>query len=225
MWPSGTADTRDPAISSALTPPVPRCWSVSLTGVGDRILTVPNVVSFIRLAAIPYFWWVLLAQERVGLAAVLIFLIGGTDWIDGYLARRLNQVTELGKILDPVADRLMIGSALVGGLIAGVLPGIIGWPLIAREIAVALGGAALATRGLGKLDVRDLGKTATFLIYGAIPSFYLSSAGIAPWLFTPPAWIASVVGLILYWWVGVEYAFEIRRRLQWVESSGIKEED
>src|SRR5688572_30048100 len=85
-------------------------------------LTVPNLVSGVRILAIPYFWYVLIGQDRVGLAAALIFLIGSTDWIDGYLARRLNQVSELGKLLDPLADRLMIASAVVAGLVAGVLP-------------------------------------------------------------------------------------------------------
>ncbi len=183
------------------------------------VLTVPNLVSFIRLCAIPYFWWVLLAEERVGLAAALIFIIGSTDWIDGYLARRLHQVSEVGKFLDPLADRLMIASALVGGLIAGVLPGVIGWPLLVREALVSAAALYLAGRGLGKLEVRSLGKTATFLLYGAIPSFYLYAAGVVPWLFAPPAWIAGVVGLVLYWWVGAEYAVDVRRRLTSLESA------
>lgn len=188
------------------------------------VLTIPNLVSFVRLCAIPYFWWVLLAEERVGLAAALIFIIGSTDWIDGYLARRLGQVTELGKFLDPLADRLMIASALIGGLIAGVLPPIIGWPLLIREALVSAAVVILAGRGMGKLEVRPLGKNATFLLYGAIPSFYLYAADIAPWLFAPPAWIAGVVGLILYWWVAVEYAADIRRRFRSLESSSNDQE-
>lgn len=191
---------------------------------GDRVLTVPNLVSFMRLAAIPYFWWVLLVQERTGLAAALIFVIGSTDWIDGYLARRLHQVTELGKVLDPVADRLMIASAVVGGLIAGVIPAVVGWLLIVREALVAVGGVLLAGSGRGKLDVRPLGKTATFMLYGAIPSFYLLAADIAPWLFGPPAWIGGVVGAALYWWVAGEYAVDIRRRFRSVESSSTNQE-
>lgn len=196
----------------------------SLGAVGERILTVPNLISFLRLAAIPYFWWVLLAEERVGLAAAMIFLIGSTDWIDGYLARRLDQVTELGKVLDPVADRLMIASALVAGLIAGVLPPWFAWLLIIREFVVSLGALALAGRGLGKLDVRPLGKTATFMVYGAIPSFYLLEADIAAWLFGPPALIVGVVGTFLYWWVAGEYGLDVRNRLRSVESSSTSQE-
>jgi cardiolipin synthase len=181
-------------------------------------LTVPNLVSGLRILAIPYFWYVLIGERRVGLAAALIFLIGSTDWIDGYLARRLNQVSELGKLLDPLADRLMIASALVGGLAAGVLPGVIGWPLLVREVLVGIGTLVLAGRGLGKLEVRWLGKAATFGLYGAIPSFYLISAGVLPWLFGPPAWIAGVVGLIMYWYVGWQYLGDIWARLRSVES-------
>lgn len=176
-------------------------------------LTIPNGVSFVRLLAVPWFWWVLLVDERVGFAALLIFVIGSTDWIDGYLARRLDQVSEVGKLLDPLADRLMIASAVVAGMIAGVLPLIIGIPLIAREVGVGLGALVLAIRGGGKLAVRELGKAATFLLYGAIPAFYLVSADIVPSLFAPPAWIAGIVGLTLYYWVAVEYTFDVRRAL------------
>jgi cardiolipin synthase len=189
------------------------------------ILTIPNLVSGLRVLAVPYFWHVLLVQDRVGLAAVLIFIIGSTDWLDGYLARRLNQISEFGKLLDPLADRLMIASAVVGGLIAGVLPGIIGWPLLIREVMVGIGTVVLAARRLGKLDVRWLGKVATFGLYGAIPSFYLTSGGVVPWLFGPPAWIAGVTGLLLYWYVGFQYAGDIVSRLHSVESPGLPKTD
>lgn len=166
----------------------------------------------------PYFWYVLLGQDNVAWAAALIFIIGSTDWIDGYLARRLNQISEVGKFLDPLADRLMIASALIAGLVAGVLPGLIGWGLIIREVLVGAGTLALASRRLGKLEVLWLGKLATFLLYGALPSFYLTAADVLPWLFEPPAWISGVIGLLLYWYVGFQYAGEVRRRLGRVES-------
>jgi cardiolipin synthase len=176
-------------------------------------LTIPNAVSFARVLAVPYFWWVLLAEERVGWAAALIFIIGSTDWIDGYLARRLNQVSEVGKFLDPLADRLMIASALVAGLIAGVLPLVIGIPLIAREVVVGIGGLYLGLRYGAKLDVRRLGKISTFLLYGALPSFYLDAAGILTWAFGTAAWIAGVVGLLLYYWVAIQYFADLRRSI------------
>lgn len=179
----------------------------------SRILTIPNAISFARLLAVPYFWYVLIGEERVGLAAALIFVIGSTDWVDGYLARRLNQESEVGAFLDPLADRLMIASAVIGGLMADVLPEVVGIPLIAREILVAAGALYLAARGGGRIEVRYLGKLATFLLYGAIPSFYLAAADIVPWVFGPAAWTAGVVGLVLYWIVAGRYALDIRRTL------------
>lgn len=175
----------------------------------NDVLTIPNAVSFLRLLSIPYFWWVTLAAGDIRQAAILIFVIGTTDWVDGYLARRLDQMSELGRILDPLADRLMIASALVAGLIAGVVPSVVGIPLLAREGLVALGAAWLAFRSRPPLEVRYPGKVATFLLYGAIPSFYFTAAGAAPWLFAPVAWISAGIGLILYWWVAVEYARDV----------------
>ena len=192
--------------------------------VSSRILTVPNVVSFVRLLGIPVFLWVLLVRDDVALAAWLVFAIGWTDWIDGFLARRLNQVSELGKALDPIADRLLIASALIGGLIAGVLPVWFGWGLIAREALVAVVALNLALRGGGTIEVRFAGKTATFLLYGAIPAFYLAEAGVAEWLMTPAAWITGGVGLVLYWYVAFRYIGDSRVRLAALESSPEREE-
>jgi len=180
----------------------------------SAVFTVPNLISFVRLAAIPYFWWVTLVKDDIPLAAALIFVIGTTDWVDGYLARRLNQVSELGKFLDPLADRLMIGSALLAGLIADVVPWVIGVPLLVREALVGAGAAFLASRGGGKLAVRYLGKLATFLLYGAIPAFYLAAADVGRDLVAPPAWSAGVLGLMLYYVVGWQYFSDIRRTLR-----------
>lgn len=185
----------------------------------DRILTIPNLVSFVRLCGVGVFWWVLFGLENTGLAGLLIFVIGWTDWIDGYLARRLNQVSRLGTMLDPVADRLMIASALVGGLIAGVVPALIGWPLIAREVLMALVTLYLVVRGAGALAVRNVGKQATFILYGAIPTFYFASAGILEVIAEPLAWFTGVVGLALYWYAAFLYLGDARSALRELESS------
>jgi cardiolipin synthase len=192
--------------------------------VSDRVLTIPNLVSFIRLLAIPVFWWVLLVEDNVAAAAWLIFIVGWTDWIDGYLARRLNQVSKLGKALDPVADRLMIASALIGGLIAGVLPVWFAWGLIARELLVGAMALYLAARGAGTIEVRWLGKVATFALYGAIPAFYLAAAGFLEWFMLPAAWIGGIIGLGLYWYVAFEYMGDSRAKLAALESPPDHEE-
>ncbi|MGH8916689.1 MAG: CDP-alcohol phosphatidyltransferase family protein [Acidimicrobiia bacterium] len=192
--------------------------------VSNRVLTVPNLVSLARLLGIPVFWWLLLAEDDVAAAAWLVFAIGWTDWIDGYLARRLDQVSRLGTILDPVADRLLIASAVIGGLIAGVLPAWIGWGLIGREILVGLMALLLALRGEGTIEVRYLGKLATFLLYGAIPAFYLAESGVIEWLLRPAAWIVGVAGLALYWWVAFLYIGDSRAKLAGLKSSPDREE-
>ncbi|MEA1903190.1 MAG: CDP-alcohol phosphatidyltransferase family protein [Actinomycetota bacterium] len=193
--------------------------------VSNKILTIPNVISFVRLIGVGVFWWVLLVKEDIAMAAWFIFIIGWTDWIDGYLARRLNQVTALGKALDPVADRLMIASAVVGGLIANVVPAVVGWPLIAREIF--MGGLALRlwAKGAGTLEVRYLGKLATAWLYGAIPAFYLGAAGVVPWLFNGLGWLFGVAGLAVYWFVAFQYASDAKKVLTQVESASVGEEN
>lgn len=192
--------------------------------VSDRILTVPNLVSFIRLIGVAVFWWVLLVAENIGLAAVLIFVIGWTDWVDGYLARRLDQVSRLGKALDPIADRLMIASAVVGGMIVGVVPLLIGLPLIVRELFMAVVTAILVKNGGGVLEVRYLGKLATFLLYGSIPAFYFAEADILEAFMRPAAWVSGVIGLVLYWYVAIQYVGDARRRLAELESAAEPEE-
>jgi cardiolipin synthase len=191
---------------------------VSEPVVSDRILTVPNVVSFLRLLGIPVFWWALVVADDVVLAAWLMFAIGWTDWVDGYLARRLNQVSRLGKALDPIADRLLIAASLIGGLIAGVLPGWFAWGLIVREVIVGLMAVYLAMRGAGTIEVRWMGKAATFGLYGAIPAFYLSAAGVAEWLLYPVAIVLGIIGLGLYWAVLVYYVGDSRAKLAAVQS-------
>ncbi|MGH8874206.1 MAG: CDP-alcohol phosphatidyltransferase family protein [Acidimicrobiia bacterium] len=180
----------------------------------NRVLTVPNLVSLLRLLTVPVFGWLLVGERRVTEAAILLLVIGGTDWVDGYLARRLGQVSELGKFLDPFADRMAIAVALVGGLVVGVIPAVLGWALVAREVVVTVGALALVARGAGKLEVRFLGKLATFLLYGAIPSFYLAATGVWPALLGAAGWVAGVLGTILYWVTAGQYAQEAARLLR-----------
>jgi cardiolipin synthase len=176
------------------------------------ILTIPNLISAIRIAMVPVFLWLLLGRDDPAAAGWLFIAIGATDWVDGFLARRLDQVSELGKLLDPVADRLAITAAVIGGWIAGVLPWPVALLLIVREVVVALGAAYLAATSGAKLDVRWAGKAATWAVYGSVASFYLY-AGVdhAAWLWI--AWIYAIPGLALYYWVAVQYFGDARRIL------------
>jgi cardiolipin synthase len=189
--------------------------------VSNRILTIPNIVSFVRLAAIPVFWWLLLGRDDVAAATILFALIATTDWIDGFLARKLNQVTKLGKSLDPIADRLMIFSALVAGLIADIVPPVIGITLIVREVYMALVTVFLMARGKGTLEVRYLGKIATFGVYSSIGWFYMAEIPFLEWLTRPLAWIAGIVGLALYWITAFQYTGDARRAMSEVESKPV----
>lgn len=192
--------------------------------VSDRILTIPNLVTFVRLLGVGVFWWVLLVEENIGLAAGLIFLIGWTDWIDGYLARKLDQVSKFGTAFDPIADRLMIASAVIGGMIVDVVPLVIGVGLIARELLMGLVTLRLLSKRAGMLEVRYLGKLATFILYGAIPLFYLAAIDFLGAITLFFAWVTGVVGLAMYWYVAFQYVGDARKALAKVKSASSHEE-
>jgi cardiolipin synthase len=118
----------------------------------------------------------------------------------------------------------MIASAVIGGLIADVLPAWFGWGLIAREILVGAVALNLAARGGGTVEVRFVGKAATFALYGAVPAFYLAAAGAAEWLLWPVAWILGIIGLVLYWYVAFLYIGDSRAKLAALKSSADPEE-
>jgi cardiolipin synthase len=197
---------------------------VSEDPVSNKILTIPNVISFIRLGAIPVFWWLLLGAENVAGATILFVLIATTDWLDGYLARRLGQVTKLGKALDPVADRLMIASAVIAGLIAGIVPAVIGITLIVREVYMAIVAFGLVARKGGTLEVRRLGKVATFLVYSSIGWFYMAAIPFLEVLTRPLAWIGAIAGLGLYWVTAIQYTGDALKILSKLESTASPEE-
>jgi cardiolipin synthase len=197
---------------------------VSEESVSNKILTIPNVVSFVRLAAIPVFWWLLLGADDVAGATILFALVATTDWVDGYLARRLGQVTKLGKALDPVADRLMIASAVIAGLIAEIVPMVIGVTLIVRELYMAVLTLGLVARKGGTLEVRRLGKVATFLVYSSIAWFYMAAIPFLEVLTRPLAWMGSIVGLALYWVTAIQYTGDALRISSKLESTASPEE-
>lgn len=177
----------------------------------DRVLTLPNAISFVRILAVPLFVWLLLGADEVFAAGLLLLVIGGTDWIDGYLARRLGQVSKLGRMLDPIADRLAIIAAVVAGALAGILPVWLVLGLLVRETIVGALAIWLLLKHRKTIDVRWIGKLATFLLYGSIPAFYLVAAGVAESVLVVAANLSGSIGLLLYWAVAVSYVADVRQ--------------
>jgi cardiolipin synthase len=168
----------------------------------DRILSLPNAVTTVRLVLIPVFVWLLAEPRRRGwfTAAILLAALGITDGLDGQLARRLGQVTNLGKVLDTVADRVLLATAVIGALAVGAVPVGIAVATIAREGVVATSAVALALAGARRIDVVPLGKAGTFGLMCAFPLFLAGSSPVG-WhhLATVLAWVAAVAGLTLAW--------------------------
>ena len=172
----------------------------------DRVLTVPNVLSLLRLACIPVFLWLLFGRgDRYG-AAWLLGGLGATDWVDGYVARRFNQVSTLGKVLDPAADRLLVGVGVIAILIDGSVPPWVAWATIAREVAVSLAVVGLAVLGARRIDVQWVGKAGTFALMTAFPLF-LASESTAFWADQARilAWVFALPGLALAWYAAATY--------------------
>ncbi len=182
-------------------------------------LTIPNAISVVRLLLVPVFIW-LVAIDQVGLAGLLLAVIGATDWVDGYLARRLDQVSEVGKFLDPLADRIAIAVAVIVGLIAGVLPGWLGWAIIIRELLVAVGAFYGWIKGVTRLDVRRMGKLATLLLYSAIVGLYIAVGFEIVWGESVFA-VVGLVGIVLYYAVGIAYFGDLLAAIKTNEADGM----
>ncbi len=173
-------------------------------------MTIPNLVSLARLSLIPVFLWLLLGKDDPVAAGWLFGLIGATDWVDGFLARRLGQESEFGKLLDPLADRIAVFVALVGGLVAGVLAPWFAWAVLVREALVGVGALWVAARGRTKLAVRRLGKLATLLVYTGVGLLFIGNGGDWDWV-KVLGWATGIPGLLLYWLVGFQYLADARR--------------
>jgi len=180
----------------------------------DRVLTVPNVITFVRLACVPLFLWLLFGAHRQTDAAILLAVLGATDWIDGYVARRFHQVSTLGKVLDPTADRILVATAVIAVIVDGAVPLWFGVATVAREVLVSAAVLLLAALGAERIDVLWVGKAGTFGLMFAYPSF-LVAHGHPSW-HTPVlvfAWFCAIPALILAWIAAASYVPVARRAL------------
>lgn len=179
--------------------------------VGTQIFTVPNLLSFARLILVPVFLVLVIAGEDL-LALVVLIISSATDFLDGLLARSLNQVTRLGQLLDPAADRLFIFAALIGLAVRGVVPWWLAAIVIGRDVVLLVAGIVLANFGFGPLPVHHLGKIATFCLLYALPILMVGQAfEIAAPISAPIGWAFAIWGAFLYWWAGVIYIIETAR--------------
>ncbi|MEW2443022.1 CDP-alcohol phosphatidyltransferase family protein [Micromonospora marina] len=179
---------------------------------GDRVLTLPNLISFVRLVGVPVFLYLFLVV-RADVAAIVVLAVGGTsDWVDGWIARRLGQVSRLGELLDPLADRLYILATLLAFTAREVVPWQFTGALLARELLLLASLGVLRRYGYGPPPVHYVGKTATFLLLAAFPILLLADA-VPDAATTAGAigWGLAWWGLVLYWAAGVMYVVQAGR--------------
>jgi cardiolipin synthase len=181
----------------------------------QRIMTVPNLISVARLACVPLFLWLLLARDEKIAAALLLGVLGATDWVDGYIARHFDQASEIGKVLDPTADRILLLCAGVALLIDGSLPVWVGVVVLARELVISVAVLVLAAAGARRMDVRWAGKAGTLALMFALPGFLLADAVSelrVPILVL--TWVFTIGGLVLSYYAAIAYVPEARAALR-----------
>jgi cardiolipin synthase len=166
--------------------------------VEDRVITLPNSITVARLFLLPLFIWVLLGRHDRFAAAWVLAAMGATDFVDGYLARHLHQVSTVGKVLDPVADRLLLLGGIAAILVDGAAPAWFCWVVLAREGLVAVATVVLGALGARRIDVTWFGKAGTFGLMVAFPLFLLGHSSFS-WHHACEvcAWLAAVPGLVL----------------------------
>jgi cardiolipin synthase len=176
----------------------------------DRVWTVPNALSVLRLLGVPLFLWLLLGPEADGWALVVLTVSGFTDWLDGKLARWLNQSSRLGALLDPAADRLYIVSALIALAVREIVPVWLVALLVGRELVLGLLLLVLRRYGYPPLQVHYLGKAATLLLLYAFPVLLIADGEGWPAAVAQPfAWALTLWGTGLYLVAAVFYAVQV----------------
>ncbi|MDV6305061.1 MULTISPECIES: CDP-alcohol phosphatidyltransferase family protein [Rhodococcus] len=174
--------------------------------VSDRIATIPNLLSAVRLLGVPLFLYLMLGPEADGWALVILLVSGGTDWLDGKLARMLGQASKLGAILDPLVDRLYVVSTLVAFVVRGIIPWWVAAILIGRDAVLGLTMFVYRRRSLPPPDVIYLGKAATFVVMIALPVLLISAGSNSVADAAGPLGYALLIwGTALYVWTGLLY--------------------
>ena len=225
MWLMACFDRRSPAgtlvvtdrrlrpmgSETAVPPPTPRTSRTGWAGVW----TLPNLITVVRLGCIPWFLWLLVSQEDRTAAALLLGALGATDWVDGWIARRLDQVSEVGKVLDPTADRLLLVVALLAIVDDGSIPIWFAVIVLVREVLIGLAALLLLMVGVRRIDVTWWGKTGTFALLWAVPCFLAGQSTVpGAWAFEVTAWIFGIPGLAISWFAAWGYVPVARSAIQ-----------
>jgi len=186
--------------------------SVTQPSSADRVWTVPNALSVLRLGGIALFLWLVLGPEQDEAAFAVLVVSGATDWLDGYLARRLGQYSRLGELLDPLADRLYIFAVVLGLALRHIVPWWVALLLPLRDVLLWGLVPFLRSRGYRALPVHFLGKAATFNLLYAFPLLLLAHGdGVLSMLCRVLGWSFAIWGIGLYWWAGILYALQTRQ--------------
>ena len=177
----------------------------------DRVVTIPNALSVLRLLGVPLFLWLILGPEADGWALVVLMVSGFTDYADGQIARRLNQQSRIGELLDPAADRLYIFATVLGLALRDIIPWWLVIALVARDVALALTLPVLHRRGYNALPVHFLGKSATFCLLYAFPLLLLGDRDDTLGLIARiVGWAFAIWGTALYFWAGALYFVQLK---------------
>jgi cardiolipin synthase (CMP-forming) len=183
--------------------------------VHDRVLTVPNAITVVRLLGLPVFAWLLLGADRPAAALVTLLAVAGTDWLDGYVARRFDQVSRIGKLIDPLVDRVVLAAAAITLAVAGIVPWLVLGAILFRDLAVLVGALALFGQ-VQPMPVTRLGKVSTACLLAGLPAFLV---GALDWggarAFSGAAVLLTGVGLVAYYAAAGQYAWlavALRRR-------------
>jgi cardiolipin synthase (CMP-forming) len=175
----------------------------------DRVLTIPNALSLARLIGVPFFLWLVLNKHDA--AAVIVLMVSGfTDWLDGKIARRWNQISRVGQLLDPAADRLYILATLIGLTVRGVVPLWLTVVLVGRDVLLSFTLPLLRRHGYGPLPVHFLGKAATFNLLAGFPLLLLGEGdSLVSQVAHAFGWAFAIWGTALYWWAGMLYVVQV----------------
>ena len=188
----------------------------------DGVWTLPNLITVLRLACIPWFLWLLFDVGNRTDAALLLGALGATDWVDGWIARRFNQVSDVGKLLDPIADRLLLVVALAAMVVDGSIPTWFAVAVLVREVLIGLVGLLLLAMGARRIDVTWWGKTGTFALLWAVPFFLAGeSTAFAHEAFALGAWVFGLPGLVISWAAAWYYIPTAREVLAQRRSCGV----